>query len=43
MFSLIIHNNTLSKCPSNFAPGIKTKLKNFSGKIFKKVKFAGAN
>ena len=28
---------------SNFAPGIKTKLKKFSGEILKKIKLTGDN
>ena len=29
--------------PSNFAPGIKIKFKDFSGEIYKKTRFTGAS
>ena len=31
-------SHTLPKWPSNFTPGIKTKLKDFSGEIKKKIR-----
>ena len=33
----------VSQWSSNFAPGIKTKLKKFSGEILKKIKLTGDN